>query len=71
MFYFQGMERFDASKAAHTILAAPGWVRAGLTSQSLTVREEAALELARCLGGEDWREDHRQLALTLDDGREG
>lgn len=59
------MERVATAEIAESLLAAPAWARVGLTAPNERLREEAALELARCLTGDDGRDDPRQLALTL------
>jgi hypothetical protein len=59
------MERVAPDQLAETILSAPAWARVGITAPDERMREEAALELARSILGEDHRDDPRQLALTL------
>lgn len=59
------MERV-APEIADTILSAPAWARVGITAPSERLRQEAALELARSiLGEEGHREDPAQLRLML------
>lgn len=41
--------RLDHGTIANTILTAPGWARAGITSAADHVREDAASELARAI----------------------
>ncbi|WP_079246996.1 DUF6771 family protein [Sphingomonas turrisvirgatae] len=59
------MERVAPTQLVETILSAPAWARVGITAPSERVREEAALQLARSILGEDHRADPRQLVLTL------
>lgn len=53
---------------ARALLAAPGWARVGLTSAKPSLREDAALELARAIeaAGEESDDGNLdQLQLTL------
>ena len=59
------MERVAEAQLAETILSAPAWARVGITAPDDRIRVEAALELARSILGEEYRDDPRQLALTL------
>lgn len=62
------MERFDPVALKNTILAAPGWVRVGITAPGQRLREQAADELARaiCQTLEPSRlKDRDQLSLPL------
>ena len=59
------MERVALHILAQTILAAPAWARVGITAPSERLRQEAALELARTICGDDARPDPAQLALNL------
>lgn len=43
------MERIDTNRIAETILAAPGWVRVGITAPKPYLRTDAAHELARVI----------------------
>ena len=55
------MERV-APEVAETILSAPAWARVGITAQSERLRQEAALELARSILGEEGQcDDPAQL----------
>lgn len=59
------MERVAPTELAETILAAPAWAKVGITAPNPRLREEAAIELARTILGNDPQFDPRQLALTL------
>jgi hypothetical protein len=59
------MERVATHHLAETILSAPAWARVGITAPNERLRQEAALELARTIRGEDQDDDPRQLVLTL------
>jgi len=69
MFYHGDMERVAAHPMAQAILAAPAWVRVGITAPTENIRIQAANELALTLLGirdsEDQGADDRQLALAL------
>jgi len=43
------MSRFDIDDMASAILAAPGWVRVGITAPARHIRDDAARELARAI----------------------
>ena len=43
------MRRFDIDDMASAILAAPGWVRVGITAPARHIRDDAARELARAI----------------------
>ena len=43
------MEQIDTNRIAETILAAPGWVRMGITAPKPHLRTDAAHELARVI----------------------
>lgn len=43
------MERIALPLIADAILAAPGWARVGITSPKSSMREDAAMELAKCI----------------------
>lgn len=52
LFYFCShiaMSRFDIDDMASAILAAPGWVRVGITAPARHIRDDAARELARAI----------------------
>lgn len=59
------MDRVAPDQLAQTILSAPAWARVGITAPDELMREEAALELARSILGEDYCDDPRLLALML------
>jgi len=64
------MEQIDANRVAETILAAPGWVRLGITAPAAHVREDAAQELAKVILNEiafstTRSADARQETLSL------
>lgn len=43
------MEQIDTNRIAESILAAPGWVRVGITAPKPHLRTDAAHELARVI----------------------
>lgn len=59
------MERFAINDLAETILSAPAWARIGITALNERLRQEAAIELARTIRGDDIRPDPAQLALNI------
>lgn len=69
LFYLAYMERIAAHSMAQAILAAPAWVRVGITAPTENIRVEAASELALTLLNlrdcEEHIADDRQLALAL------
>lgn len=52
------MERTDPNRLVETILAAPGWVRVGITAPTSHMRVEAAHELARVILEDMSRDKH-------------
>jgi hypothetical protein len=60
------MQRTDPAEIAVALLAAPGWARIGITAPTKLLREEAALELARAVIGDQQPEPSPdQLTLSL------
>lgn len=59
------MERVATDQLAESILSAPAWARVGITAPDDRMREEAALELARSILGEEYCDDPRQLPLMI------
>ena len=65
------MSRLEPSSIAQALLSAPGWARVGITAPNERLREDAALELAKAVLGEDPGEMPRddQMRLPLDGAR--